>query len=542
MVGLRFDMNLAAAVDQNDIFSVTFPSGTVFTYANCFGTGIFTTPTVSGQTVLISQNTSYLKTYGQNSNFSISLSNFQAPPSTLPTSSITIQILRNGYAKMIGGSSVTAVTGTLSGTVSLGSTTVWANTSNTFTITISNGLSSSGMIKITFPSTMTLAMTSSSCATLVGTAVVASPFCTINADNSITISSLNSSSANIPAQTLRLTILGVINPRDTQTTSSFSVVTYHSSNLQGLVDSGSIAGATSTQGTISSFTVSVVPSSYTVLQTSVSYTFIFNNTYLIPLNGYIVIQIPFDISISMGSISSYCKVMLSTTSSFSSTSCTGTTLTSFYQITFTSVAQSASIPANTQIQLQISSLCTNPTNTRIITPFAINTYTPTGAIEGLSNGITVQMNTPAALTVNIARSSQQNSALASYTFTLKQQAALPAGSLVIINFPSSITLNNNSTCTDSSSAILNCAQSGLQNLIVTINAIAQNTQFSITVSNIMNPPSYKPLSSGFVCTTKTSDQVSTYASGTSTNILTNSVPSLFQSISATFSPGAYNSS
>lgn len=46
------------------------------------------------------------------------------------------------------------------------------------------------------------------------------------------------------------------------------------------------------------------------------------------------------------------------------------------------------------------------------------------------------MQTPASFSIiQVTRSSQQNSASNIYTITLKQQAALPLGTLLLINFP-----------------------------------------------------------------------------------------------------------
>lgn len=77
---------------------------------------------------------------------------------------------------------------------------------------------------------------------------------------------LNQSSSIIPAQNnIRISLNRITNPLDVLTTSSFSIATYYSSSLLGLVDVGAVSGFTPTVGTISIATVSVVPSSYTVL-------------------------------------------------------------------------------------------------------------------------------------------------------------------------------------------------------------------------------------------------------------------------------------
>ena len=91
-----------------------------------------------------------------------------------------------------------------------------------------------------------------------------------------------------------------------------------------------------------------------------------------------------------------------------------------------------------------------------------------------------------------------NSALTDYTFTLKQQAVLPAGSLLFITLPSTISMTATSLCYDLLGDSLNCTQTSYQNVIVTLNSqISSGTAFGAKVSNIRNPPSYRPLTSNF---------------------------------------------
>lgn len=106
--------------------------------------------------------------------------------------------------------------------------------------------------------------------------------------------------------------------------------------------------------------------------------------------------------------------------------CSDTTAgnTTYYEITFTSPTSESSIAAGSSISLQLSSICTNPTNTRIVTSFSIYTYSSHSSsvmIESRITGITVQMTTPAPFTVStVSRVSQQNSALTTYTANLMQ--------------------------------------------------------------------------------------------------------------------------
>jgi hypothetical protein len=441
---------------------------------------------------------------------------------------------------MTGNVTITAQPGTLTASVVPTVTRVWANTSYTFTITTSNPLTSTAVIMLSLPTTVTPSFTSPSCAGLIGTGLGSAPQCTYNsASNYILISNINGSTSNIVPQTFTLTIIGITNPGDTSTSGSFTITTHYTNDLAGQVDRGVAAGVTCTVGTISINTVSVVPSSYQAMQSSLSYTFNFNNTYLIPTAGTVTLQIPTDITINTASLPNYCKYSLNSTN-YVSTPCSSTTNSTAYLVTFPSIA-SATIPPGTIISLMIAApLCTNPTNTRVVAPFAITTYSSTATIETLSSGITLQMTTPAnfqSFTVN--RNAQQNSVTTSYTFTLKQLASLPSGSLLLITLPSTITLTSASLCTDLNGLPLTCTQNSFQGLTVTLPAVASSVQFGVIVTLIRNPASYRPTSGNFTALTQTGDQVSSYASGNFSTPIINSLPSIFTSLTYTFSPGSF---
>lgn len=116
----------------------------------------------------------------------------------------------------------------------------------------------------------------------------------------------------------------------------------------------------------------------------------------------------------------------------------------------------------------------------------------------------------------------------------------------MITLPSDIFMTASSLCFDLTNITLNCSQNSYQSLQVTLNAITAGTFFGITVSSIRNAGSYKPMSGSFTFITKTSDQVSTFASGnylaSSDPSLTNSMASLFTDVQSSFSPGAYGTS
>jgi len=75
--------------------------------------------------------------------------------------------------------SITAVTGPLSGNITMINTVVNSDTRYTFRIKTTNPLTSSGKIKIIFPSILSLSITDN-CAILSGTSLFSNPNCTYN--------------------------------------------------------------------------------------------------------------------------------------------------------------------------------------------------------------------------------------------------------------------------------------------------------------------------------------------------------------------------
>ena len=100
-------------------------------------------------------------------------------------------------------------------------------------------------------------------------------------------------------------------------------------------------------------------------------------------------------------------------------------------------------------------------------------------------------------------------------------------------------LTSSTACTDLFASVLACSHSSN---VLTVNlgssSINALTEFGFIVSNVINPPSYKPIS-GFEFLTKTSSQVDSYASKTSTDTLSNSQPSSFSVVSAQYSNRVY---
>lgn len=306
---------------------------------------------VSGQVLTVTQRR--LSTiFAKGTVYILNYYRIKCPPSTKTSSAITVKIIRNGYAKMMGTVTIKAVASTLTGSAAPTISIVGRTTSYTINIIITDGLSSSGMVKITFPTTIVPTL-ANGCATLIGTGVVTNPTCTFDSvSNIITISNMNSSSSNIAAQTLKFTILSVTNPPSISPSGTFSAVTYYTTDTTGIVSQGVISGVTVSMDTIDASTVSVVPSSYVVSDTVVTYTINFKVGNSIPQGGYIELTIPNGVTLNVGSIASYCKLSFNS-GAFFSTTCAGTTTGSGYYVNFTSVAQGAAITAGTVVSLRI---------------------------------------------------------------------------------------------------------------------------------------------------------------------------------------------
>jgi len=165
-------------------------------------------------------------------NMFIVVPNFVAPPSTASTSDFTLTILSStGFPKMTSTQTLTAVAATLAtgSTATATIPTINQVTSYTFSITTSHPITSSGYLKMVFPSVLTIA-NNTGCAAVVGTNMAVGPTCAYSSlDNSITFTGLNSSATNIVPQTFTLTVSGITNPPSTKTTGTFGVTTYYSS-------------------------------------------------------------------------------------------------------------------------------------------------------------------------------------------------------------------------------------------------------------------------------------------------------------------------
>lgn len=438
---------------------------------------------------------------------------------------------------MVGTATIIATLSTLNFTVTPSSLTVNQNTSYLFNITINDGLLSSGRIKIDFPSSITQSWISPSCATVSGSSMTTSPICALaSGSGSLILSSLNLSASNIGAQTFNVLVNGIVNPPSTQPSGNFNITTYYSSTDDTSVASGSMGAVTATASTLNSSTVVITPSSYVVMASGVTYTISFQNNNPIPTNGYIVLGIPYGVTAQIGSVSNMCFASTSTSSTPSSTTCTGVDTGTMYTVTYPSIFSSSGVAANNTITLRITSIFTNPLSTEPVSSFSISTYTSGGfLIDQLNSGLSVKMTTPADFTTTtVTAASNLNSDITSYTITLAQPSTLDSNPGLAVTFPPEITPLANASCTSLTSVALTCSVNG-QVVTVTLGSGVSKSSFGVIIANVKNGPSLKPNSKfGFATITKSG--LGFFSQNLATVSVTNSRPSSFKSISASFSP------
>lgn len=181
MYTLKFGLTTLDIISLSDYFVITFPAGTSINN--------FATATLGGTIGFNSFSSTYynqvLTLYMQGSGslaagqIYITISNFIAPPSVLPTDNFVLQIISNNYPKMVSYQTIQASTGSITGSVSILSPTVNIVTSYTFTIKISNALTSAGRLKIIIPSIIGVSI-NNTCGVITGNFMNNIPLCAYN--------------------------------------------------------------------------------------------------------------------------------------------------------------------------------------------------------------------------------------------------------------------------------------------------------------------------------------------------------------------------
>lgn len=147
-------------------------------------------------------------------------------------------------------------------------------------------------------------------------------------------------------------------------------------------------------------------------------------------------------------------------------------------------------------------------------------------------------------TISISKASTKNYDVTAYTFTITQRSYMAGSSILTIALPSTVSVLAGYSCSISAplTASLNCTYSSPAIVVVLPSTpISANTPFSVSITNIRNPPSYAPLGTFLFTTALPTPSTYTYSNSTHNSLLTNTISTPFSSLSASFSPAMYGS-
>lgn len=307
--GLTFTFYLPDTISNRDQFVASFPTGTIINFSsNSSSITLQSLVYNSTNTSLIMTQSTGNPNYPSGTYIRITFVKYKAPPSTRPTNPIIFTVYSYGYPKMTASSAIAAVANNYTLTILPSSTTVNAYATYSFTITMTDPLTSNGFIQITLDPNLCQTtnqiqtITSNLTISISGTNINPNPSTQITTTNinststySLTISNLNTSSSNIPAQTLTITINNLLNSPSVNTLTYFLLSTYYTSSTIDLVANAAYSS-----------TITLQPGSITLVSATstatTTYTFgtlgtKFINQNPIPSNGYIILILPTDLQV-----------------------------------------------------------------------------------------------------------------------------------------------------------------------------------------------------------------------------------------------------
>lgn len=418
--GLTFTFTLTDTISFRNTFLIVFPTGTTISYTQSTSTIKLQSASYnSGTLSLAITQSSTNPNYNSGVSITITFIRFRAPPSTKPTSPITFTILNNNYAVMTASSTITAIANNYTLSSSALSTVVNTYTSYTFTFTMSDQLTSSGYIVIFLdPQLCSTAAQQSTITTNLtvaasGTNIKSTPSTQISSaivngssTYQLQLSNLNTSSSNIVAQSISIVIKNILNPLVVTTLTSFSLSTYYS-NQADLVANANYSSSIKLQP--GSFIINSITSTATTTYTFTSLSISFSNTNPIPINGYILVTIPSDITLI--------SVTKSTISVSGAT--IGSTSTNILTNNTIILRIATSISALSSLLISITDIMTQNT-TKTTQSFTISTFDSSyNAIDISSNSIGLSINQGNYFnSLVVTQSNPTNSKANNYTITL----------------------------------------------------------------------------------------------------------------------------
>ena len=409
--GLSFSFSLPDTLSFADSFVVAFPAGTSIIYFTTASSIPLQSSTYhSSNNSLAMAQKSANPAYSQGTSVTITFIRYRAPPSVKPTDPITFTVFTNGYSKMIGSSSISAVAKNYTLQVSVDSNVVNQYTAFQFAFTLADPLSSSGFIEVvldpqlsssalqlaTIQTNLTISVSGSNVQSAPSTQITSA---TVNGSQSyvLRISNLNNTASSVTTQALTIAVSNLLNCPSVCTFTSFSLSTYYS-NQSDLVASANYSGSLPLQpGFISLLSVtSTATTTYTFGTLSIAFT----NQNPVPQNGAFVFSLPSDLKLL-----TVCVGSLQASNSLQST-------TASYNISGNTVSLQlgSGIAAGANLSFILTNLLTQ-NSTQTTGSFIISSFDAAGlAIDVSSNnlGLSVSGGNPLNSLI-LTRSSSVNS-------------------------------------------------------------------------------------------------------------------------------------
>lgn len=213
---LNFDLLISDTVtNTRNTYQLIFPSGSSFSSTPSVSSYLIPNLfSLSGTTASWTFADTYTILSGGTVSFSFNYLN--APTSTLPIS-VTVNVLNSGTIVQTGVATFAAIESELSYTVNNNPKTVNLASQYTFVITLTDRLSSTGMIDIKFPSTITF--NTPTVVSISGTSVsMASISLTPIAGHALRLSNFATGTVGGPSNPITLVIGGLVNPPSTAPT------------------------------------------------------------------------------------------------------------------------------------------------------------------------------------------------------------------------------------------------------------------------------------------------------------------------------------
>lgn len=291
--------------------------------------------------------------------YQFALNTITMPPSILPSDPILVRASRGGFPFLSGSFTVTAVIRPLTLAVTSTVTEIGRSGTMTFAITLATAISSTGRVRITFPSS--LQVSASQTCSGSGGSLASTPTCSLTG-STLTISAL--ASEGQPAGTYTFGVISVTNPSTTVPVTGFDVSVLYS-DVAGSLMASVVGGTfTPTAAQLDGSLITVTPTSRTVNNIETGYTVAFTLKNSLPTNSVVALTIPACVVVNSGVVSNNCAARVGTGSQ-QTTSCSAAAVSAdgSLTVTFPSIFTSSSAAAGTVLELAISSSFTNPSST-----------------------------------------------------------------------------------------------------------------------------------------------------------------------------------